>query len=246
MRVAPARGPGEEKVLTPEPGHYASRSSRPTARRSSYRKDAGGGLVTSAWSLEPGIYWVPAAGGGKPTLVTRDGVAPQFGAASDRVYFTRYDGGDDKEEAKRIFASVGARRGGNPRAPRERRRDGVRGSRPTRSGSLSASASTPTSLHSSEPARAWTSVRSRRRFRSRASRRTPANTCTGPATRRASTGRSGRELFTRALTDAFAFLAGAPEKLPEHGGKRHRDRLRGGRRYAAWDDRARRRAASSR
>ena len=77
------------------------------------------------WSLEPGIYWVPAAGGGKPTLVTRDGVAPQFGAASDRVYFTRYDGGDDKEEAKRTFASVGARRRGDPRAPAERRRDGV-------------------------------------------------------------------------------------------------------------------------
>src|SRR6185295_14235403 len=57
------------------------------------------------WGLEPGIYWVPA-GGGKPSRVTRDGVAPHFGAANDRVYFTRFDGGDEKEEAKRTFASV--------------------------------------------------------------------------------------------------------------------------------------------
>ncbi|MGH9368159.1 MAG: amidohydrolase family protein, partial [Thermoanaerobaculia bacterium] len=112
VRVAPAKG-GEGRVLTGEPGHYREPVFSPDGTRVVYRKDAGGVLVTPDWSLEPGLYGVPVSGG-KSSLVTRDGFLPQFGAGGDRVYFVRFEGGDEKEEPKRIFASV-ALDGAEPR-----------------------------------------------------------------------------------------------------------------------------------
>ncbi|HEY7575386.1 MAG TPA: amidohydrolase, partial [Thermoanaerobaculia bacterium] len=112
VRVVPSRG-GPEKVLTSEPGHYREPVFSPDGAKVAFRKDVGGFLVTTDWGLEPGIYWTPA-GGGKASLVVRDGVVPQFGAGNDRVYFTRFDGGDDKEEAKRVFLSA-ALDGAEPR-----------------------------------------------------------------------------------------------------------------------------------
>ena len=50
-----------------------------------YRTTTDGYLTSSHWSHDPGIYVIPAAGG-KPMLVTKDGIAPQFGASNDRVY----------------------------------------------------------------------------------------------------------------------------------------------------------------
>jgi imidazolonepropionase-like amidohydrolase/Tol biopolymer transport system component len=212
VRVVSSRG-GPEKVLTPEPGHFREPAFSPDGTKVAYRRDTGGGLVTTDWGLEPGIYWIPAAGG-KPSLVTRDGVAPQFGAASDRLYFTRYDGGDDKEEAKRTFASAAL--------------DGA----DLREHLQSADA---TEFRIS-PDEKWIAFRERFNAYIAPFVRTGTRMDIGPKSkalpvakvskdageylRWSGDGKSlhwslGRELFTRSLTDSFAFLSGAPEKLPD-------------------------------
>jgi imidazolonepropionase-like amidohydrolase len=60
----------------------------------------GGGYITSPmWSKDQGIYWVAAAGG-EPARVTRKGSRPQFGAEGDRVFliYSTQDGEKDKHE----------------------------------------------------------------------------------------------------------------------------------------------------
>jgi Tol biopolymer transport system component len=84
VRVAPAGG-GEGRVVVRQPGQYVEPAFSPDGRQIVYRKIAGGFIRTAAWSLEPGIYRVPAAGG-EPALITEDGAQPRFGAESDRVY----------------------------------------------------------------------------------------------------------------------------------------------------------------
>ena len=221
VRIAPARG-GGERVLTSEPGHYREPVFSPDGTKVAFRKDTGGFLVTSDWSQDPGIYWLPAGGekpaaaaaGGKPTLVTRDGVAPQFGAASDRVYFTRLEGGDDKEEAKRVFASAAL--------------DGAE----VRDHLVSSDA---TEFRLS-PDEKWIAFRERFNAFVAPFVRTGGRVEIGPKSKSIPVARVskdageylrwsgdskalhwalGPELYTRSLTDSFAFLAGAPEKLPE-------------------------------
>jgi imidazolonepropionase-like amidohydrolase/Tol biopolymer transport system component len=216
VRVAPARG-GVEKILTIEPGHYREPVFSPDGATVVYRKDAGGFLVTPDWSLDPGLYSVPAAGG-KPSFVTRDGVAPQFGAANDRVYFLRFDGGDDKEEAKRVFASV--------------RLDG--GDLQEHVGSADA-----TEFRIS-PDEKWIAFRERFNAYLAPFVRTGGKVDLGPKSTALPVARVSRDageylrwsgdsrslqwslgpdLFSRGLTDSFLFLAGAPEKLPEPAAK---------------------------
>ena len=86
IRVIPAGG-GESRVVTSNPGHYIEPTFSPDGRTIVYRKVADGFLTSGLWSREPGIYRIPAAGG-EATFVTDDGVAPQFGASNDRIYFT--------------------------------------------------------------------------------------------------------------------------------------------------------------
>ena len=213
VRVAPSRGGAAERTLTSEPGHYREPAFSPDGTKVAYRKDTGGFLVTSDWSMDPGIYWIPA-GGGKATLVTRDGVAPQFGVANDRVYFTRLDGGDDKEEAKRIFASAGL----DGADPREH---------------LVSNDATEFVL---SPDEKWIAFRERFNAFIAPFVRTGGRVEIGPKSKSIPVARVskdageylrwsgdsralhwalGPELFTRNLTDSFAFLAGAPEKLPD-------------------------------
>ncbi len=111
MRIAPASG-GEGRVVTKEPGLYREPAFSPDGSKVVYRKDSGGDLLTPDWSTETGLYWSPAAGGAgdAATLVSRDGFGPQFGAASDRVYFTKLEetegSREQREEEKRVFVSA--------------------------------------------------------------------------------------------------------------------------------------------
>ncbi|HYU31351.1 MAG TPA: amidohydrolase family protein [Thermoanaerobaculia bacterium] len=102
VRVAPAAG-GEGKVVVSRPGHYVEPVFTPDGKQIVYRRIEGGDLITPAFSNDPGVYRVPAAGGGKPpsntnepVLITKDGEIPHFGAASDRVFLGR--SADDKTE----------------------------------------------------------------------------------------------------------------------------------------------------
>ncbi|MEQ1891672.1 MAG: amidohydrolase, partial [Planctomycetota bacterium] len=78
---------GKTRVLTREPGHYADPVFSPDGATIVYHKRAGGYVTSPLWSSETGIYAVPA-GGGEPVLVSREGTNPQFGADPKRVYLT--------------------------------------------------------------------------------------------------------------------------------------------------------------
>ena len=97
---------GVSKTITDKPGHYYEPVFSPDGTRIVYRKSDGGYLVSTAWSADPGLYQVPSSGG-KSTLITEDGSLPRFGKASDRVFFVKTEGGGDQiAPEKRILASI--------------------------------------------------------------------------------------------------------------------------------------------
>ncbi|MGH7858862.1 MAG: amidohydrolase family protein, partial [Candidatus Binatia bacterium] len=95
VRLVAAAG-GEGRVLSSEPGHYFDPAVSPDGKSVVFKKERGNWMRGRAWGAEPGVYVVPAAGGAAK-LVTRDGYAPQFGAASDRVFLVRFADEDKRE-----------------------------------------------------------------------------------------------------------------------------------------------------
>ena len=87
IRVVPIDG-GAGKVVVDAPGHYAEPTFSPDGKQIVYRRAEGGFLRTTSWSRDTGIYRVEASGG-KPELVTEDGFLPHFGAGNDRLYIVR-------------------------------------------------------------------------------------------------------------------------------------------------------------
>ncbi len=207
VRVVPSRG-GESRLLTREPGHYLEPVFAPDGSKVVYRK-AGGGYVTSGlYSSAPGIYQVPVTGG-TPTLVTPKGIEPHFGAGSDRLYLMTLE-----EEDKRALISIDL--------------DGS----DERAHFLSEAA---TQFRVS-PDEKWLAFSERFAVSIVPFARTGKRVELGPKTKAIPVARVARDageylhwsgnsrslhwalgptLFTRDLTDSFAFLAGAPEKLPE-------------------------------
>ncbi|MBC6981303.1 amidohydrolase family protein [Caulobacter sp. 17J80-11] len=99
VRVVSAAG-GAGRVVTEKPGHYIEPSFSPDGKTIAYRTSADGYLRPAVWGRQDGIWTVPAAGG-KPTLVTKDGVLPQWGARNDRLFFMTYE-----PEQKRALRSI--------------------------------------------------------------------------------------------------------------------------------------------
>ncbi|HXI04035.1 MAG TPA: amidohydrolase family protein [Candidatus Saccharimonadales bacterium] len=99
VRVAPATG-GEGRVLTEHPGHYLEPKFSPDGTMIVYRKTTGGFLTSGDWSLDPGIYIVPIVGG-ESKRVSRSGHDAQFADSDTRVYFS-----DDVEDTKLALKSV--------------------------------------------------------------------------------------------------------------------------------------------
>ena len=94
VRVAPASG-GEGRVVTTQPGHYVEPIFTPDGSQIVFRKTEGGFLRTPGWSLEPGIYRIPADGG-DAVFLSRSGARPHFGAEADRVYLRRRLGAEER------------------------------------------------------------------------------------------------------------------------------------------------------
>jgi Tol biopolymer transport system component/imidazolonepropionase-like amidohydrolase len=79
-------------VLTPNPGHYIEPAFSADGKQVLFRKIEGGYLLSPLWSLNPGIYHVPADGKQSPALVSKSGFNPHFNADSSRVFFSTNTG----------------------------------------------------------------------------------------------------------------------------------------------------------
>ncbi len=90
VRIIASSG-GASRSLTAEPGHYVEPVFSPNGKTVVFRK-IGGGLVRSPlYSRNQGLYAL-ATDGGEPLKVTSNGVRPHFAADSQRVYFQSFDG----------------------------------------------------------------------------------------------------------------------------------------------------------
>ena len=105
IRVASVPG-GVARTVTDKPGHYLEPVFSPDGTKIVYSKSTGGGLRNTSWSSEPGLYVIPTAGG-KTSRIVEDAFAPRFGKDSDRVFFVKTEGGGDQvTPEKRVFASI--------------------------------------------------------------------------------------------------------------------------------------------
>ena len=111
--IRDAKG-GRERVVTAQPGHYATPRFSPDGRTIVFEKREGGYLTSPDYSENPGVYRVSvtgAASGGTPELISRDMGDPQFGAVNDRLFMVGREGEelalistDLDGEAKRVHA----------------------------------------------------------------------------------------------------------------------------------------------
>ena len=101
VRIVSAGG-GEGRIVTDSKGHYLEPVFSPDGSTIVYRRAASPGFIRSPlYSSDPGLYRV-AAEGGASKLVTRDGTGPHFGASPNRVFVLRRE----EEEDKRALVSI--------------------------------------------------------------------------------------------------------------------------------------------
>jgi imidazolonepropionase-like amidohydrolase/Tol biopolymer transport system component len=210
VRIAPAQG-GRGTVLTDKPGHYVEPVFSPDKAVVVYRKISAGRLRSPTWTRETGVYSVPVRGG-KSQLITKKGSRPHFGADDERLYLLDIAGGDPDD--RRALMSVEL--------------DG--------SDERTHFVSKNATEYCVSPDGNWVAFRERFDAYIMPFASSGREIEIGPKTksipiRRVSrdageylhfSGDSrrlhwslGPELFQRDLTDAFAFLRGSPDELPE-------------------------------
>jgi imidazolonepropionase-like amidohydrolase/Tol biopolymer transport system component len=91
IRVIGAAG-GAPREVTKGPGHYGHLAFSPDGRTLAYERRGGGGLTSTSWADNPGVYRVAVAGGA-PVRVAKGAEAPQFGASNDRLFMVANDKG---------------------------------------------------------------------------------------------------------------------------------------------------------
>lgn len=207
VRIAPV-GRGRGRVLTDEPGHYVEPSFSADGSRVVFRKTTGGYLTSPTWSERPGIYIVEADGENLRRVIDK-GAEPQFSADGERILFTERANGTEL-----ALNSV------NLNGDDEREHligDWVTGYRVSPNGRWVAF---------TEHYNAWIAPF----FPAGKQVRIGGNGKAFPVRKVAARGGEmlhwsadsstlgwsyGSRLYRRELSDAFAFLKGAPEELPE-------------------------------
>ncbi len=110
LRTVSAAG-GAAKDVIADPGHYGAPRFSPDGKTIVFERRRSGGLTSSRWTQDPGVYRV-ASTGGAPVRISRGGSDPQFGASNDRVFMLMSE--KDKQQlvstdlngqAKRVHAS---------------------------------------------------------------------------------------------------------------------------------------------
>ncbi len=101
IRIVPTTG-GEGRVVTSKPGHYLEPVLSPDGSRIVYRTSSDGYLRPATWGREQGLFVITARGG-IPELLHKTGFLPQFGASNNRVFFMIVD---DEEKDTRALKSI--------------------------------------------------------------------------------------------------------------------------------------------
>ncbi|MFU8896101.1 MAG: amidohydrolase family protein [Gammaproteobacteria bacterium] len=89
VRIAPL-GRGRAQVLTAEPGHYVEPSFSPDGKQVTFRKITGGFLTSPNWSQNPGLYVVDSDGRNLRRVLDK-GTQPQFSADGTRLMHSRHN-----------------------------------------------------------------------------------------------------------------------------------------------------------
>ncbi|MFL5346461.1 MAG: amidohydrolase family protein [Hyalangium sp.] len=110
IRVVPATG-GEGKVVSSQPGFYREPVFSPDGRFIVYRAGGSGNLLPGQWGHERGLF-VIGRDGGRPRQLAKAGEQPHFGAHSDRVFYLSVEDGEkeDKRELRSISLDGSAQR----------------------------------------------------------------------------------------------------------------------------------------
>ncbi len=207
VRIHPV-GRGRGRTLTSEPGHYVEPSFSPDGEQVVFRKISGGFITSPTWSERTGIYRVSASGD-EPVRVLDRGGSPQFSADGQRILFS-----ERGENASLSLNSV------NLDGHDERQHltgNWITEYRVSPDGRWVAfaehynaylapffAAGKPVDLSADTRAFPVRKVSAR-----------GGENLHFSADSRSLAWSHGATLYTRELTDAFAFLDGAPEELPE-------------------------------
>ncbi|MHC4116899.1 MAG: amidohydrolase family protein [Planctomycetota bacterium] len=210
VRIVSAQG-GRPTVVTDKPGHYVEPVLSPDGTRIIYRKISADRLRSPTWTHEKGIYSVPVQGG-KSQLISKKGRQPHFGAEGDRLYLLDIEAGDGDE--RRTLMSIEL--------------DG--------SDQRTHFVSKNATEYCVSPDGQWVAFRERFNAYIMPFARSGREIEVGPKSKSipikkvsrdageylhfSGDSRSlhwslGPQLFERDLTDAFAFIEGSPEELPE-------------------------------
>lgn len=105
-------GTGKERIVTPEPGHYVEPAFSPDGRHLVFRRVGSAGTRSQRHAHETGIYVVDLGKGrasdGAPRRLIRDGHDAQFGEDPERVFFV--SSGDDDSRVLESIALTGIER----------------------------------------------------------------------------------------------------------------------------------------
>ncbi|NNE65408.1 MAG: amidohydrolase family protein [Pyrinomonadaceae bacterium] len=211
IRIMPPAG-GASKTITTMPGHYFDPSFSTDGKMVVYRKFSGGFLLSPKYSVKPGIY-VANLETGKEKRVSRGGSNPHFAGDNKRVYFATGVPGSSYPEQQLVSVDLE----GNDRRAHLYGADEVEEFR------LSHDRKWVAFTHQFKAYVApFPGTGKRLRIGPRAksipvkklSNRAGEN-LTWSADNKSVTWSSGPNLYERALQDAFDFVPGAPDKLPE-------------------------------
>lgn len=86
VRVVSLRS-GKGRTITEDPGHYVDPRFSPDGKKVIFSKITGGFLLSGDWSMEPGIYMANSKGG-DVRRISKDGSNAHFSADMQRVFFT--------------------------------------------------------------------------------------------------------------------------------------------------------------
>jgi imidazolonepropionase-like amidohydrolase/Tol biopolymer transport system component len=82
----------QSTALTPDQGHFVEPAFSADGAHVLFRKIEGGYLLSPLWSLDPGIYHVPADGSEDPKRIVEEGTNPHFNADASRVFYATSTG----------------------------------------------------------------------------------------------------------------------------------------------------------